>query len=80
MVRSRQDVGKQSLQRGAEAIDVLEQQRAGLSEPGVPDYRPTMHYAYRPCDDAVLSLHEIELTDTVLNMAEVMLITKRFSW
>ncbi|OGZ06183.1 MAG: homospermidine synthase [Candidatus Lloydbacteria bacterium RIFCSPHIGHO2_02_FULL_54_17] len=22
-------------------------------------YRPTVHYAYRPCDDAVLSLHEL---------------------
>jgi homospermidine synthase len=30
-----------------------------LSEPGVPDYRPTVHYAYRPCDDAVLSLDEL---------------------
>jgi homospermidine synthase len=24
-----------------------------------PDYRPTCHYAYHPCDDAVLSLHEM---------------------
>jgi len=24
-----------------------------------PDYRPTVHYAYHPCDDAVLSLHEL---------------------
>ena len=23
------------------------------------EYRPTVHYAYHPCDDAVLSLHEI---------------------
>jgi homospermidine synthase len=23
-----------------------------------PEYRPTVHYAYHPCDDAVLSLHE----------------------
>ena len=22
-------------------------------------YRPTCHYAYHPCDDAVLSLHEL---------------------
>jgi homospermidine synthase len=22
-------------------------------------YRPTVHYAYHPCDDAVLSLHEL---------------------
>jgi len=24
-----------------------------------PQYRPTVHYAYRPCDDALLSLHEL---------------------
>jgi homospermidine synthase len=24
-----------------------------------PDYRPTVHYAYHPCNDAVLSLHEM---------------------
>ena len=24
-----------------------------------PDYRPTVHYAYHPCDDAVLSMHEL---------------------
>jgi homospermidine synthase len=27
-------------------------------ENGVARYRPTVHYAYHPCDDAVLSLHE----------------------
>jgi homospermidine synthase len=26
---------------------------------GKPAYRPTCHYAYHPCDDAVLSLHEM---------------------
>src|SRR3984957_9052402 len=26
---------------------------------GGPAYRPTCHYAYHPCDDAVLSLHEL---------------------
>ena len=26
---------------------------------GEPVYRPTCHYAYHPCDDAVLSLHEL---------------------
>ncbi len=26
---------------------------------GVARYRPTCHYAYHPCDDAVLSLHEL---------------------
>ena len=29
-----------------------------LGEPESPEYRPTCHYAYHPCDDAVLSLHE----------------------
>ncbi|BBK32267.1 homospermidine synthase [Stella humosa] len=26
---------------------------------GSPRYRPTVHYAYHPCDDAVLSVHEL---------------------
>jgi homospermidine synthase len=26
---------------------------------GAVEYRPTVHYAYHPCDDAVLSLHEL---------------------
>lgn len=30
-----------------------------LRENGAAVYRPTVHYAYYPCDDAVLSLHEI---------------------
>ncbi|MBV9628416.1 MAG: homospermidine synthase [Xanthobacteraceae bacterium] len=30
-----------------------------LRENGNVIYRPTCHYAYRPCDDAVLSLHEM---------------------
>jgi homospermidine synthase len=29
-------------------------------EKGTLVYRPTVHYAYHPCDDAVASLHEIE--------------------
>ncbi len=29
-----------------------------VRENGVVRYRPTVHYAYHPCDDAVLSLHE----------------------
>jgi homospermidine synthase len=29
-----------------------------LREDGVVHYRPTVHYAYHPCDSAVLSLHE----------------------
>ena len=30
-----------------------------VRENGKPVYRPTCHYAYHPCNDAVLSLHEI---------------------
>ncbi|WP_298828445.1 saccharopine dehydrogenase C-terminal domain-containing protein [uncultured Piscinibacter sp.] len=30
-----------------------------LGDPQRPDYRPTVHYAYHPCDDALLSLHEL---------------------
>jgi homospermidine synthase len=30
-----------------------------LSEDGKPVYRPTVHYAYHPCDSAVLSVHEL---------------------
>ena len=28
-------------------------------DPAAPAFRPTCHYAYHPCDDAVLSLHEM---------------------
>jgi homospermidine synthase len=30
-----------------------------LRENGAITYRPTVHYAYHPCDDAVLSIHEM---------------------
>ncbi len=30
-----------------------------LTEHGSVVYRPTVHYAYHPCDDALLSLHEL---------------------
>lgn len=30
-----------------------------LAEGPHPSYRPTVHYAYRPCDDALLSLQEL---------------------
>jgi len=30
-----------------------------VAEGGAVKYRPTVHYAYHPCDDAVLSLHEL---------------------
>ena len=30
-----------------------------VAETGAVTYRPTVHYAYHPCDDAVLSVHEL---------------------
>src|SRR5579883_1949041 len=30
-----------------------------VAEGGEPVYRPTVHYAYHPCDNAVLSVHEL---------------------
>ncbi|HYP63977.1 MAG TPA: saccharopine dehydrogenase NADP-binding domain-containing protein, partial [Acidocella sp.] len=30
-----------------------------VTENGAATYRPTVHYAYHPCDDAVLSVHEL---------------------
>jgi homospermidine synthase len=39
-----------------EAISIADYFTVG--EPEAPDYRPTCHYAYHPCDQAVLSLHE----------------------
>jgi len=40
-----------------EAISVSDYYTVG--DPAAPDFRPTCHYAYHPCDDAVLSLHEM---------------------
>lgn len=40
----------------AESLSLADWLTVGPVE--APVYRPTVHYAYRPCDDAVLSLHE----------------------
>ncbi|MDX5384141.1 MAG: saccharopine dehydrogenase NADP-binding domain-containing protein [Rhodobacterales bacterium] len=40
-----------------EAISISDYYTVG--DPAAPEYRPTCHYAYHPCDDAVLSLHEM---------------------
>lgn len=40
-----------------ESISIADHLTVG--DPARPDYRPTVHYAYHPCDDAVLSLHEL---------------------
>lgn len=39
-----------------EAISIADHYTVGSGQ--TPDFRPTCHYAYHPCDDAVLSLHE----------------------
>jgi homospermidine synthase len=41
----------------AESISIAD--HLTLRENGQIVYRPTVHYAYHPCDDAVLSLHEV---------------------
>lgn len=41
----------------AESISIADHLTIG--DPNRPAYRPTVHYAYHPCDDAVLSLHEL---------------------
>jgi homospermidine synthase len=40
-----------------ESISIADYLTVGA--PDRPVYRPTVHYAYHPCDDAVLSLHEL---------------------
>ncbi len=41
----------------AESISIADYFTVGEGEH--PSYRPTVNYAYHPCDDAVLSLHEL---------------------
>lgn len=41
----------------AESISIADHLTVGTGDH--PVYRPTVHYAYHPCDDAVLSLHEL---------------------
>ena len=41
-----------------EAISIAD--HLTLREAGRVVYRPTCHYAYHPCDDAILSLHELQ--------------------
>jgi homospermidine synthase len=41
----------------AESISIAD--HLSVREHGVLVYRPTVHYAYHPCDDTVLSLHEL---------------------
>jgi homospermidine synthase len=41
-----------------ESISIAE--HLTLGDPLAPQYRPTVHYAYRPCDEALLSLQELQ--------------------
>jgi homospermidine synthase len=41
----------------AESVSIADHFTIG--DPDLPVYRPTVHYAYHPCDDAVMSLHEL---------------------
>ena len=40
---------------------------------GTPAWRPTCHYAYRPCDACLLSLHELEEREWSLQSARILL-------
>ena len=40
-----------------EAVSISDYYTVGTGDQ--PEFRPTCHYAYHPCDDAVLSLHEM---------------------
>jgi homospermidine synthase len=40
-----------------EAVSISDYYTVG--DPAAPEFRPTCHYAYRPCDEAVLSLEEM---------------------
>jgi homospermidine synthase len=42
-----------------ESISIADYLTLREGEGGSARYRPTCHYAYHPCDDAVLSLHEL---------------------
>ena len=52
----------------AESISITD--HLTLGDPAQPIYRPTVHYAYHPCDDAVLSLHELAALNWRLQKAQ----------
>ena len=47
-----------------------------LAEGGTVHYRPTVHYAYHPCDDAVLSLHELAGKNWTLQSTKRLMMTE----
>jgi homospermidine synthase len=46
--------------RHGEAFSISEHLTV-TDEHGAPIYRPTVHYAYCPCDNAIVSLHELQM-------------------
>ena len=58
-----------------EAVSIADYYTVG--DKAAPEFRPTCHYAYHPCDDAVLSLHEMfgsnQIQDThyILDVNEI---------
>ncbi|MBJ6372220.1 homospermidine synthase [Sedimentitalea arenosa] len=58
-----------------EAISISDYYTVG--DASAPEFRPTCHYAYHPCDDAVLSLHEMfgsgrqQSTHEILDVDEI---------
>ncbi|MFT6452803.1 MAG: homospermidine synthase, partial [Halocynthiibacter sp.] len=53
-----------------EAVSISDYYTVG--DPSAPEYRPTCHYAYHPCDDAVLSLHEMFGSNTIQDVHHIM--------
>ncbi len=53
-----------------EAISIADYYTVG--EGAAPEYRPTCHYAYHPCDQAVLSLHEMLGTGKVQEVQRIL--------
>ncbi len=47
-----------------------------LSDGGTVRYRPTVHYAYHPCDDAVLSLHELAGKNWAIQSSKRLMMTE----
>ena len=53
--------------RHGEAFSISE--HLTVTEHGAPIYRPTVHYAYCPCDMAIASLHELQMRNYDLQPA-----------
>ena len=53
-----------------EAISISHYYTIGAAD--APEYRPTCHYAYHPCDDAVLSFHETFGSGTIQKTLQIL--------